>query len=224
MACNNDNWGDQPDFFSPTIESCDQNLLAIRIFGIILAVFAGFAFPIKFYFMYLRGTHPMSNRTVQIVQTVYGFLAGAFDFTHCIFGILKAINPGVYLLGNSSGGGGMYALLFCMTVSFFWLMQAVALNLTYFLSGISRLITKESQERIRVAVEFVQRYGFLCAVIAVAIGILPAFAYVSPAVTLQLNLAYLIGYWILIVLQVLIDMQHAACYMQHDARCTSTHN
>ena len=196
-------WSSVGDFSTSNdmaAQACDQNLVIIQVFGAVLALAGLIAFPLKFLFAYKRYTNEMPNKTVQLIQTTYGILSGIYDLTHVIHGLLKAIAPQTYVMGVGLNPG-MDILLFFMTVSFFSLMHAVALNLSYFLAGTAKMMPKEQQDKVQKAVAFVQSYAILSPIMGLIFAIFPFLAYINTSVALPMALVFLIGYWVLIVIQ-----------------------
>ena len=175
---------------------CNQSYNAIRTLSIILALSAAVVIPFKARFTYLRAVNPMSNPIVHKTHVAYGFFSTVYDVSYCVYGVLKATSPTDFILGdptNANHAGDV--LLFFIESSFALLMFAVGINLTYFLSGVSKTMPRAAQERIRGMISFVHTVSWVNAASGVVFAAFPFFSYGNPSLAPAFTWVFLIGTW-----------------------------
>ena len=131
----NQGWFSRGDFHPIDGQDCDQYYNAIRGLAIALSVCAGIVIPLKFIYTYLRYTIPLPDKKINTVLVYYGICSTIYDTSYCAYGILKSINPNLYIFGdynNKKEGIVMEIILYITSTSFLWLMYFVALNLSFF--------------------------------------------------------------------------------------------
>lgn len=189
-------WGSRGDF-SPigSDVACDQDLSHIRGLALGTAILAFLILPYKFLFFYLR-MHSKSNSNTKWTQGFFVASSICHDMTMIANGILKFISPETYVFGNSASstaGLGMDILLIANAIFFGILNHSVALNLTAFLDGYSKIMP-EALKSVRAFSLFIRNIGIIIPISSSIFSTLPAIAHAVPSLSSKLSHAYLIGF------------------------------
>ena len=200
-----------PDWFSVgdfyiEYQSCAQNRTAIRSLGIILAIFSGAVLPMKISFTYLRVVTPMAQSYIKNVQSIFGLISVIYDLSYFTYGAMKALNPEYFILGDSSKNIGIDFLLFVMSATMLTLTCVIALNMTHLLLGTLRLITSTNHQSARKLINFLRHWHIPGAISGICVSLIPFFSRGWPQHSNALNLAFLVGFWLISTLQLLTNV------------------
>jgi hypothetical protein len=191
-------WGSIGDFspdFAGSSVACDQNLAQIRGLALGTAILALAIFPYKVLFFFLR-LHSKSSVATKSTQGLFVCSSMMHDMTMVVNGILKFVSPETFVFGNSyssTRGLGMDLLLIINASAFAMINHSVALNLTSFLDGYSKVMP-EAMRSVRAFSSFIRTIGLFIPFSAVVFSLLPAIAHSNPKVGEAMSEAYMLGF------------------------------
>jgi hypothetical protein len=202
----------------PVHSACtDRMLYDIQAIAFYVIILSFIAIPIKSIFLYKRLRTPMKSQVSHRIQCFFGLFALAYDVGYFIHGMLKLFGPSEYVIGRANGSVGIDIVFFLTSSANVCLLHCVALHLSQFLLGTLRIVPAQFRDKIVRIIRRVDTTAVLAPVFGVVLSALPFLCYAAPSYSALFNALYLLGYWMVMVYQSLLNF-FLALYTEREMR------
>jgi hypothetical protein len=202
----------------PVHSACtDRMLYDIQAIAFYVIILSFIAIPIKSIFLYKRLRTPMKSQVSHRIQCFFGLFALAYDVGYFIHGMLKLFGPSEYVIGRANGSVGIDIVFLLTSSANVCLLHCVALHLSQFLLGTLRIVPAQFRDKIVRIIRRVDTTAVLAPVFGVVLSALPFLCYAAPSYSALFNALYLLGYWMVMVYQSLLNF-FLALYTEREMR------